>query len=376
MNVSVENLLEKNSEALSGFINSNREKMGEVSSRLMDIEQKMARRPGGSGPLYDDGRSSGDGLGADILADAQFALLQSGRTKGAIFKFDKPFLTKATIMNSGQVLAQADRVSTIIAPQQRRLSIRSLLPIAKTTSSAVEFTRENVFSNAAAPQFSASPLETEGIRKAQSDISFTLVNVPVITVAHWTEASRQVLSDSAMLLDFIDTRLRYGLQLEEDDELLNGASGNGEVSGLLQSGNFTPYNRSSSADTQIDTLRRAFTQLELSNHTPSGVILNPTNWESISLLKDTQGRYLVGDPSAGNPAQLWGVPVVSTAAISAGTFLMADFANSVQLFERAEATIEIGFKDDDLIRNKITVLCEERIALAVFRPLGLVAGSL
>ena len=55
---------------------------------------------------------------------------------------------------------------------------------------------------------------------------------------------------------------------------------------------------------------------------------------------------------------------------------MGDFANSVQLFERAEATIEIGFKDDDLIRNKITVLCEERIALAVFRPLGLVSGTL
>ena len=47
----IENLLEKNSEALSNFIGSNKQKMGEISARLMDIEQKSARRPGGSGPL-------------------------------------------------------------------------------------------------------------------------------------------------------------------------------------------------------------------------------------------------------------------------------------------------------------------------------------
>ena len=308
------------------------------------------------------------------MRDGSLAALQSGHIKAARFKFDRPvFSTKTAILNSGQVMAPADRVSSIISPQERKLSIRDLLPIIKTDSNAVEYTREVTFVSGAQPQFSASPLETEGVLKGESAFSFSLTSTPVITIATWVPVSKQVLSDAPALLDFIDRRLKYALMLEEEDELLNGVTANGELNGLLAPGNFTSYNRSSSSDMALDTLRRAFTQLQLNNHTPTGVVLNPANWESISLLKNTLGNYLVGDPAAGNSAMLWGVPVIPTASMAANTFLVGDFANSAQLFQREEAIIEIGVQHADyFVRNMVAVLVEERLALAVYRSTGLV----
>ena len=36
---------------------------------------------------------------------------------------------------------------------------------------------------------------------------------------------------------------------------------------------------------------------------------------------------------------------------------------------------EVGYVNDDFIRNLITVLCEERLALAVYRPEAFVFGD-
>lgn len=370
-NTSIENLLEKNTSALGDFIHKTNSKMVETASRLLDVEQKIARRPGGDGPIYSDGRMGGS-LGQDVLNSAGYEQLRDGHTKSFRLKLDRPmFEVKAAILNSGSVLSQATRVPNYVNPSERKLTIRDLLSVSPIDGNSVEFTRENVFTNAAGPQ------TTEGAIKPESGITFSLVNVPVVTIAHWIPASRQVIADAPLLLDFIDRRLRFGLMIEEEQELLTGASGSGEVSGMLTSGNFTPYNRGASADTRIDTLRKSITQLELADHTASGFVLNPSDWEAISLLKDSQSRYLTGNPVDGNANTLWGLPVVSTPSITQGTFLTGDFKNSAQLFQRQEVVVEIGTQHADFfVRNMVAILCEERIALAIYRPLGLVSGSL
>jgi HK97 family phage major capsid protein len=42
------------------------------------------------------------------------------------------------------------------------------------------------------------------------------------------------------------------------------------------------------------------------------VVLHPTDWTNILLLKDTQGRYLFSDPHGQTSPQVWGKPVVAT----------------------------------------------------------------
>lgn len=373
----IESQLEKTTDALSTFIHANKEWKGEFQERLMSLEQSIARRPGGSGPLSGDPDGAGSGsLADDILSNPNFSQLRDDHVKSLRFKLPgRSIFTKAAILGSN-TLVQAERRTEIVTPAERRFSLLNLIPSTPTTSNVVEFTRETTFTNSAAPQFESSPIGGEGAVKPESSFSYSLVQLTVQTLAHWTPASRQVLDDAPQLRQLLDKRLRYGLQLELEREILNGSGANNELSGLLLSGNHTVFSRGASADTQLDTLRKAQTMLELNDHVADVIILNPAQAESISLAKDLEGRYVVSNALNGMGPTLWGLPLVSTNAMPSGRFLVADLQNSVMYFDRMDIAVTISEHHSDFfVRNLVAVLAECRGAVGVYRPLGLISGT-
>ena len=113
------------------------------------------------------------------------------------------------------------------------MTIRALFPQVPTASNLVEYTTEATFTSAARPQGDASPGGIEGELKAESGMTFSLSNTPVVTIAHWIPASRQMLSDAPMLQGHIAGRLLYGLALEEEHEMLTGTGTAGTLTGLV-----------------------------------------------------------------------------------------------------------------------------------------------
>ena len=68
--------------------------------------------------------------------------------------------------------------------------------------------------------------------------------------------------------------------------------------------------------------------------------------------------------------------MVQTQAIAQGKFLTGAFKMGAQLFDRWDARIEVGYVNDDFTRNLVTILAEERLALAVYRPEAFVYGDI
>jgi HK97 family phage major capsid protein len=287
---------------------------------------------------------------------------------------DSKAIVNATGQN--QPLVPSDRQAGIITPQLRRMTIRDLIPVARTTSNLIEWVKELAFTNNAGPQYSAtSPATYEGVNKPESNLTFQLQQSAVVTIAHWIAASRQVLSDAGYLQAYIENRLRYGLQYEEEDELLNSTGAAGELNGLINQA--TAFNQINSADTVLDILLRSVLQVSLSDFEASGFILNPRNWYAIQLLKDTQGRYIFGDPSIQQAPRVWGLPVVATQAMANNRFMTGAFNMAAMIFDREDATVRIAEQHADFfVRNMVAILAEERLALAVFRPTAIVYGTI
>lgn len=335
----------------------------EIGKRIDKVEAKLNRK--GDGP-----DAEGESIGSTFVKSDGFKALQSGHTKQHRIAVKQ--IVNATGQN--QPLVPAQRLSGIIAEPTRRFTIRDLIPTGRTNSNLIEYTKENVFTNAAAPQYEASPERFEAVRKAQSTITFTQATAAVVTLAHFIKASKQVLSDAPALESYINGRLIYGLKLEEEDEVLNGTGASGELSGLWA--NATDYNRSADTnDTILDKLRKAITQSQVAEYSPSGFILNPRDWETVELKKDTQLRYLVGDPTALMGPRIWGLPVVVTNSMPAGRFMVGAFDMAAMIWDREDASVQVGFENDDFTKNLVTILCEERLALTVFRALSLVKGQ-
>ncbi len=120
-----------------------------------------------------------------------------------------------------------DRIPGVIAPGQRRLTVRDLLTPGRTASNAVQYVKETGFTNAA-----ATVSETAGATKPQTDIKFDVVTSSVTTIAHWVLATRQILDDVPMLQSYIDGRLTYGLALVEENQLLNGGGTGTDLHGV------------------------------------------------------------------------------------------------------------------------------------------------
>lgn len=351
-------------------------KMGDVAelkARILELEQKGALRPGALGV----GSNQSDALRQALEKSEQVSQLQSmakRRFKGdTVIELPAAALeTKTAIL--GPVTAGAaalqipDRASGFIPAATRRLTVRALLQSLPTEAGATQFTRENVFTNNAAVQGAgSSPQELEGQIKAESGITFTLVTAPVVTIAHWLPASEQVLSDVPGLAQFIDTRLVYGLALEEEDFLLNGSAGIAD--GLLDAA--AAFNRSATADTRADQLRRAITQLLLADHVCNGIVVNPVDDEALDLEKDSQGRYLAVKVNG----RAWQVPIVSTNAIGAGSWLAGDFTGAL-VRDRQEATVQVSNSHEDYFkRNLVAIRAEKRLALEIHRPSAFVTGA-
>jgi HK97 family phage major capsid protein len=253
--------------------------------------------------------------------------------------------------------------------------MRDLLAVGRTASNLIEFAKENVFTNNAGPQVAGSPQAFENVTKPESAITFTLSTAAVTTLAHWIPVSKQVLADSPMLQAYVNTRLMYGLKLKEDTQIILGTGSNGELPGLYT--NRTAYTKTSplSFTTRIDVIRDAIRQCQNSEYEPNGIVLHSTDWASVEQAKDTQGRYLFANPQSAAQPMLWGLPVVVSNSITAGTFLVGAFDMAAQLWDREDAMIEIGLNSDNFTKNMVTILCEERLALTIYRATDLVGGS-
>lgn len=347
-------------------IKSLTETLNGVGERIDKMEAKMNRQGQGRDEIKTYGQMFAE-------SDA-YKGMQGGRGNSKA-SLEIKAITNVIPGTTSQPLVQDQRLVVPVKLPDRRLRIRDVIPTGQTTSNLITFAKELVFTNNAGPQVGGSPTATaENVLKNESDITFELAQAPVITVAHYILVSRQVLDDAPMLQSYIDQRLMYGLKLEEEDEILNGDGQFGNLDGLRHQQ--TAYNRNQSGDTRIDTLRRAITQLQLSEYDAEVIVVNPQDWESIELTKDSENRYIVASPTSLMGPMLWGLPVIPTNSMPNDNFLVFNASMAAQLWDRMAMTVELSREDSDNFRkNMVTLLAEERLALTVYRPSALIGGE-
>lgn len=264
----------------------------------------------------------------------------------------------------------------MVIPPMRTKRVRDLFPSRTTTAAIIEYFRMTGFTNNAAAVAERSG-EAFG-SKPQSSFTFVGQQAPVRTLAHWEAAHRNVLADEPQLRSIIDNELMYGLRLQEDAQILNG-SGTGEnLTGILNTSGVQTYSWSQGtysavagmSDTKADAIRRAATLSFLAYYEPTGIVMNPNDWEDIELSKDGNGAYVVAVSVAlGGEQKLWRIPLVDTPAIAEGTALIGAFGTGAQIYDRESPSIRISEQHADFfVRNAIVILAEQRLALAVKRP--------
>lgn len=356
------------SEEAKGKVDELLLKSSDLNARLTQTEQMLAKLDNNEGKT-----TKSESLGELFTAYEGFEEFAASANRGVKGNFSVPIKMAITSLpGSAGANIQPQRVG-MVQPLNQRLFIRDLLASGRTTSNAIEYVRETGFTNNA-NVVSENPTNP----KPESNIIFELDSAPVATIAHWIRASKQVLSDVPMLQSYIDNRLRYGLMLKEETQLLKGSGVGLNILGVYtQATDYVNPGVTVQNETSIDRLRIAMLQVVLAELDPDGIVLSPIDWTEIELLKNSQNNYLFTQPQGVATPTLWGQPVVATQSMDAGDFLVGAWKQGAQIWDREDISVTVSTEDrDNFVKNMVTILCEERVGLTVYRPEAFVKGEL
>ena len=262
---------------------------------------------------------------------------------------------------------------------ERELTIADLITRGTTDSDTIEYVRITGKTNnaAAVPEATQSGLPAlynaptgpevlSGGYKPESGIALEKVTTTIKTLAHWMPMTKRAASDAGQVRTLVDAFLRYGLSEELEDQILTG-SGTGEnFQGILNAGILTVGSAGTDIDAIVDAIR---TVRVTGRRRPTAVVMHPDDWYSAGFLlaKDSQNRYLIGDPRATLEQlnSIWGLRVVVSEAQTVNTALVGDFRFGV-LWEREGISISVSDSHLDFFtRNLLAILAEMRAGFGV-----------
>jgi len=288
-----------------------------------------------------------------------------GRFNSPVIELSAETLTTSTDPASGGALITPDYRPGIYPILTQLPTVRGLIAPGTTDSNQIVYFVETLATNAAAA------VEEEG-EKPESALRFGQVTDSVRKIATWLPITTEMLEDFKQTASYIDGRLRIFIRDEVDDQLLNGDGLNGEILGLRNRANLTPLLLASGMDNVMDAIHKQITQIIIGSFVmPDAIVMNPVDWETAALTKETgTGAYVGANPFS--PLQsrtMWGLPVVITQKMTAGRAFIGAYGSMAQFFSKGGVSVDMSNSHEDFFTtNKVAVRAEERGALAVYRP--------
>ena len=298
--------------------------------------------------------------------------LAKGNSRSASFELKADMTIGADF--TGEVI-QADRVPGYKFDPTRPVHVRQLLATGSTQSDVVRYVKESGYSNGAAAT-------AEGATLGQSDFDMTAADANVRKIGTYFRISEEMLADTPQLTSYLSARAPEKLLEVEDAQILNGSGSGANLSGIITdaadfdtSSNGAFYQSVESAN-EFDVIVAALNQLSLLNYSADCIMLNPTDFNKILLLKDSTNKYLKDQVYNGLQPSFSGVKVIQNTAIAAGTFLIGNFGIGTQLWVRQGVNVEFFREDGTNVRDGfVTVRVSERVALTNYLPNAFVNGS-
>ena len=242
---------------------------------------------------------------------------------------------------------------------------------------AVTYIRQTGRTNRAAIWRSGAAADgSDTTAKPTTDLTSVAVTANAETVAHIASPiKRNDLLDFAGMQQWVESELGYGLVQALEAAILTAAGPEPAMTGLLHVAGTTPV---ANAGDVAATIEAAAVALQLLGYGDGlQAALNPADWSGVATAKGTDGHYLYPTlPTQAAAPSIFGVGIIASPNVPAGTAVVANFRQAVQVYERENAVVEWGTINDQFSKNLISARCEGRYALTVPQPAAVAIADL
>ena len=303
-----------------------------------------------------------------LESDSIKSFLDGSTTKGSVE-------IKNTILNNGHATSTYDQLPGVVGGAFRRLTVMPTVMQGASTSNSIEYSKESNWVNGAASQ-------VEGDLKADSTLTFAEVVVPVRTIAHKLKVSKQSLADSTFLSSYIEMRLRHGVNNKVENQIINGDGTGVNLSGWLATGNNTVISPLLTVD-YFGLANKLKMAVIANDYEPDFFYSNPADWGAAETTRRASGDNAfvaasgaVAYVNNGLTPMLWGLPVVLSNNVAAGTLICK--SRDADMYASREGTVVEMFEqdEDNVGKNLVTVRAETRGAELVFTAAAICTGDI
>ncbi len=277
-------------------------------------------------------------------------------------RFDKSVEYKAAaVMDipSSVSGATTEYEKTVIEGYRRNLMIADLFSTEQISGNAITFYPES------STVEGGPDIVAEGAKKPMMSFGDpTAKTVSLSKIASYMKETDELIEDTPWLADAINNRGMYEHMLKKEDFLvaqLLGTSGVQTGTGL-----------------GADDIFKAAMAVENQTRLPAdAIVINPADYQTLRLAKDQNGQYYGGGYFYAQYGQggiieqppIWGLRTVVSPAVPVGEAIVGAFKLGGEVLQKGGVTVDIAKQnEDDFIKNLVTILIEERCALAVRRP--------
>jgi len=344
-------------------------KSGEEAQKELDQLQselvKLKEQGMGAGEAM--GRSVQGMLEKDLKEDEDFQTYAKNKSGIKAKSFELKTMTFSG-NTTGQVVDNA-YVPGIFGPARRRNRIRQFLAQGTMSGDRVPFLKGTAATSGAA-------VVQEAATKPETTKDLSVQYAEAEKIAHHIRVSEEMLNDIPALSTFLTQQGVEDLYDIEDQQLLYG-NGSNQINGLTNGADVltaadTSLSVASADKNDIHPFMAVLQALATKEYMGDLFLLNPVDYYNTIAAVDADKQFLnrLGfNVGANGELTIAGVRTGVTTAITSGDLFGAEIRKAATMYQRTGLSVRFFDQDqDNAIKNLVTVVIEERVALTKQYP--------
>ena len=250
----------------------------------------------------------------------------------------------------------------------------------ETDQNSFAYMEETTFTNAAAEQ-------AEEATTAEATLDFTEKTASIRKIGVFLPVTEELLADVNGIQGYVNSRLGTMMKLRLDGQIMDGDGSAPNLDGLLNTSgiNSFAYGSYSGELGRLGQIYQAITEIRKDAFVePDAIIMHPSDWyDIVTSVTDQAGTTSAGLASK-NPLfvvsggfgadvapRIWGLPVVTSSAVNAGTQMVGKFGGGEAAHLVMRQGIDLAVSDshsDFFLKGKLAIRATMRVGLVVYRP--------
>lgn len=267
---------------------------------------------------------------------------------------------------SGQLPGQL--APQIVPMTHEPVRVADLIPSQAMTAPSIQYVRHYSTTGTAG-------MVAPGAMKPSVTLNIDKIVASAKKIAVTTTVNDEDLEDYGPFLSYVTSELQRLVIDEENTQLLTGDGTGDNVEGFFSVSGILTRAKGAAPEQGLDTIEMAATDLRTgpAYGTVTVWAMHPSTWSGLRRVKDSQGRYILGDPSSSDTSRLWDCPIVGTTSIAIGTALGLAAPVAGALHWRRGLSVQTDYGQFGFEKNQTSFRCEERLALEVAKPAAVIA---